>query len=256
MAVRFEGTRPSAADVQSAIDSAGVDVGTLVLQPVGETDMQVRLKALDEEQHGKVFGAIRQKFSGATELRFDSIGPVIGEELRDKSIKGLALSLGLILVYVAYVFRKVSVPVQSWKYGIVTIVTAFHDVIVPIGVFSYLGHYHNVEIGTPFIAAILTILGYSITDTIVVMDRIRENLQKMSGTFEQIVEASVQQTMLRSLFTSLTTLLTLVAIFLYGGRSLHDFTLALIIGIATGTYSSIFVASPLLVTWQKFAKQR
>ena len=180
----------------------------------------------------------------------------MGEELRQKSIRGLVIVLLAIMAYVAYVFRKVSAPVQSWKYGLITIFTAFHDVIVPLGVFSALGHFKGIEVGSAFIAAILTILGYSITDTIVVMDRIRENLQKRQGAFSDIVEASVEQTYLRSLNTSLATLLTLAAIFFFGGATLHDFTLTLIIGIAVGTYSSIFIASPLLVSWDIWSKKR
>ena len=147
-------------------------------------------------------------------------------------------------------------PVKSWKYGLVTIFTAFHDVIVPVGVFAFLGHFYGVEIGTAFIAAILTILGYSITDTIVVMDRIRENLQKLSGTFEDIVSKSVRQTYFRSFSTSMTTLLVLLAIHFFGGETLRDFTLALIIGITVGTYSSIFIASPLLVTWDRLSRKK
>jgi preprotein translocase subunit SecF len=180
----------------------------------------------------------------------------VGEELRKKSFQGLVVVLLAILAYVAYTFRKVSAPVQSWKYGLVTIFTAFHDVIVPLGVFAWLGHRYDVEVGTSFIAAILTILGYSITDTVVVLDRIRENLPKSDGTFAEIVERSVHQTFLRSINTSFTTLVTLAAVHFFGGSSLHDFTLTLMIGIGVGTYSSIFIASPLLVTWHKWSQRK
>jgi preprotein translocase subunit SecF len=255
MAVRFN-ARPSSADVQRVLDTSGVELGSVVIQPVADTDMQFRLKPLTEEQHASVFAALKKAYPAVSELRFDAIGPVVGEELRKKSIEGLAITLLAILIYVAYVFRKVSAPVQSWKYGLVTIFTAFHDVIVPMGVFAWLGHARDVEVGTSFIAAILTILGYSITDTIVVLDRVRENLPKRSGSFADIVEASVHQTFLRSLNTSLATLLTLTAVYLFGGSSLHEFTLTLIIGIAVGTYSSIFIASPLLVSWQLWVQKR
>ena len=255
MAVRFE-ARPSSADVQRVLDTSGVELGSVVIQPVADTDMQFRLKPLSEEQHASVLAALKKTYPTVSELRFDAIGPVVGEELRKKSIEGLVITLLAILIYVAYVFRKVSAPVQSWKYGLVTIFTAFHDVIIPMGVFAWLGHMRDVEIGTSFIAAILTILGYSITDTIVVLDRVRENLPKRSGSFADIVEASVHQTFLRSLNTSLATLLTLTAVYLFGGSSLHEFTLTLIIGIAVGTYSSIFIASPLLVSWQLWVQKR
>lgn len=248
--------RPTPVEVERVITDAKLDIGEIVIQPVGTQDLQLRMKTLTQEQHQQVLSALQAKYTGVTELRFDAIGPTIGEELRQKAIQGLIITLVAILIYVAYVFRKVSAPVQSWKYGAITIFTAFHDVIVPLGVFSILGHFYGVEIGTPFIAAILTILGYSITDTIVVMDRVRENLQKRSAAFKDLVEISVHQTFLRSLNTSLATLLTLAAIFFFGGESLHDFTLTLIIGIAVGTYSSIFIASPLLVSWDMWSRNR
>ncbi len=255
MAVRFV-DRPSSTDVQRVLQTSGTDIGSVVIQPVADTDMQFRLKALTEEEHLQVLGALQKNYPNVSELRFDAIGPVVGEELRRKSIQGLLVVLAAIMVYVAYVFRKVSAPVQSWKYGLVTIFTAFHDIIIPLGVFSWLGHAYGVEVGTPFIAAILTILGYSITDTIVVLDRVRENLPKVSGSFAEIVEVSVHQTFMRSLNTSFTTLLTLAAVYFFGGSTLHEFTLALIIGIAVGTYSSIFVASPLLVSWHLWSVKR
>jgi preprotein translocase subunit SecF len=209
---------------------------------------------LEGTESREVVDHLKTKYPHSTELRFDAIGPVLGEELRKKSLEGLLVIFLAILAYVAYAFRKVSFPIKAWKYGVVTLIAAFHDVIVPLGVFSVLGHFYGVEIGTPFIAAILTIMGYSITDTIVVMDRVRENLQKTTGTFASVVDLSIRQTALRSFNTSIATLLTLFAIFLFGGSSLHDFTLALIIGIAVGTYSSIFIASPLLVTWDTWAR--
>jgi len=255
LAARFV-SRPSPIELRQSIADANLDTGEVVIQPVADTDMQVRLKHLGEDQHQALWQAIKKKYPDATELRFDAIGPTVGEELRQKAIQGLAIALAAILVYVALAFRKVSAPVKSWKYGVVTIFTAFHDVIVPVGVFSVLGHFYGWEIGTSFIAAVLTILGYSITDTIVVVDRIRENLQKRTGTFEEIVEASVHQTFLRSFNTSMATLLTLFAIEIFGGSSLREFTLTLIIGIAVGTYSSIFIASPLLVSWERWSRGR
>ncbi|MSR84845.1 protein translocase subunit SecF [Candidatus Uhrbacteria bacterium] len=254
LAVKYN-TRPTPTEVQQVFDTAHVNLGSIVIQPVGEQEMQFRLRHMTEEEHQTLIQALKKKYADAVELRFDAIGPVIGEELRQKAIRGLVIVLVAIALYVAYVFRKVSVPVKSWKYGLVTIFTAFHDVIVPIGVFAFLGHFYGIEIGTPFVAAILTILGYSITDTIVVMDRIRENLQKLSGSFEDIVAASVRQTFFRSFSTSITTLLVLFAIHFFGGESLRDFTLTLIIGIATGTYSSIFIASPLLVSWDRWSRK-
>ncbi len=254
LVMRFE-NRPAPAEAAAEIQKTpNVEVGSVVAQPVGDTDIQFRLRSLDGNESRAVVNQLQTTYTSSTELRFDAIGPVLGDELRKKSIQGLIVILLAILVYVAYAFRKVSFPIKSWKYGVVTLLSAFHDVIVPLGVFAVLGHFYGIEIGTPFIAAILTIMGYSITDTIVVMDRLRENLQKTSGTFESVVDLSIRQTAMRSFNTSVTTLLTLFAIFFFGGASLHEFTLALIIGIAVGTYSSIFVASPLLVTWDNWAR--
>ena len=255
LAMRFE-QRPSIADTDAALRGAVQDLGSVVIQPAGESDIQIRTRALNEDEHSAVLAAFSQSFGTSTELRFDAIGPVIGKELREKSLQGLLVTLALILLYVAWAFRKVSGSVKSWQYGAVTIAAAFHDIIVPVGVFAFLGHFYGVEVGTPFVAAILTILGYSITDTIVVLDRVRENMQKRDGTFAEIVEMSIQQTLLRSFNTSVTTLLALVAIYLFGGATLRDFTLTLIIGISVGTYSSIFIASPLLVTMDKWARAK
>lgn len=252
MVVRFEAERPSGARIQESLAGIDGDIGTAIVQIAGDTDAQIRLKPISEDLHQAVLETFTEDFGNIEELRYDSIGPVIGEELRSKSIRGLAIVLFAILVYVAYAFRKVSAPVQSWKYGLITILAAFHDVLIPLGVFAYLGRFHGTEIGTPFIAALLTILGYSITDTIVVMDRVRENLQKKSAAFSEIVQESVEQTFLRSFNTSVTTLLALVAIYFFGGETLKEFTLTLIIGISVGTYSSIFIASSLLVTLERW----
>lgn len=253
LAIRFE-SRPNPVELEQVLQP--LNLGAITIQPVGETDMNIRMKSLEESTHQETMKALREKYGSVTELEFNSIGPAIGEELRKKSLFALALVFGGILLYVAWSFRKVSAPVTSWKYGVITLITAFHDVALPVGVFALLGKFHGVEIGTPFIAAILTIMGYSINDTIVVFDRVRENLQRGGGTFEEIVNRSLRQTILRSFNTSMTTLLAMLAVYIFGGASMRDFALALLVGIATGTYSSIFIASPLLVTWQKWnAKQ-
>jgi len=155
-----------------------------------------------------------------------------------------------ISLYVAWAFRKVTRPVSSWKYGVVSVVTLFHDVIVPIGLFAYLGHYLGVQIDLTFIVAVLTILGYSINDTIVVFDRTRENLLRYNiKEFEETVNRSLNQTIIRSINTSLTVVIVLVSLYFFGGETLRYFALALLVGVVVGTYSSIFIASPLLVEW-------
>ncbi len=217
----------------------------------------VRLQTITTEEHQKILDSLSSSHENFEELRFESIGPVIGQELKQKSVGAVILLLILIVLYVAWAFRKVSKPVSSWKYGLLTIVAALHDVIIPIGIFSVLGHYYGYQIDTAFIAAILTILGYSINDTIVVFDRTRENLvtnRHSDFSFDEIVNRSVVQSFGRSMNTSITTLLVLMAIFFFGAITIKPFVLALIVGIIAGTYSSIFIASPLLVYWQKRIK--
>ena len=165
----------------------------------------------------------------------------------------MILVIVMIVLYIAFAFRKVSQPVNSFYYGLMAVVALIHDVTLPAGVFAVLGHYYGVEVDTLFVTALLTVLGFSVHDTIVVFDRIRENLRNNGNknNFETIVGASVNQTISRSINTSLTVILVLLAIFFLGGESTKYFSLALLIGVAIGTYSSIFLASPLLVTLQK-----
>lgn len=252
MSLRFA-SMPSPIDVEAKLSP--LNLGELIIQPAGEADVNIRAKTLEEATHQQVVKTLNDAFGNVTELQYNSVGPAVGVELRQKSVQALLVAFLLIMAYIAWQFRKVSAPVQSWKYGIITVMQAFRDIMIPIGVFSVLGHFYGVEVGVPFIAAILTVLGYSITDCIVVLDRVRENLQKRSGSFEEIVEKSIHQTVLRSFNTSMATLLTLFAIFFFGGTSLHDFTLVLIIGISVGTFSSIFVSAPTLVSWHDLANR-
>jgi len=190
------------------------------------------------------------------EERVETIGPAISAQLKERSYKAAIAVVLAIVSYIAYTFRRVSKPVKSWKYGITAILALFHDVLITMGVFAILGHYMGVEIDIPFVVAMLTILGYSVNDTIVVFDRVRENLIKHGyENFAHIVNKGVNETLVRSLNTSITTLIVLSALFLFGGNSIHYFSLALIIGIVLGTYSSIFLASPLLVVWKKLGER-
>jgi len=192
-----------------------------------------------------------------SELRFESIGPVIGKELKEKTFSAILFVLGAIVLYIAWAFRGVSKPVASWKYGIIATIALAHDVIIPTGVFVVLGKVYGVEVDILFVTALLTILGYSVNDTIVVFDKTRENLSRdhRKHDFDWIVNKSVNETMRRSLFTSLTTFLVLLAVYIFGGDSIKNFILALMIGVVVGTYSSIFLASPLLVFWDRLSKR-
>lgn len=243
--VKFQEERPTVTEVQE--DLSGMGLESLVVQPVGDENMILRFQNTDESKHQEVLSALGE----ATELRFDAVGPSIGTELKRKSLYASIVVLGAIILYIAWAFRKVSKPVASWKYGLAAIAALFHDIIIILGVFAVLGEFFNVEINTPFIAAILTVLGYSVNDTIVVFDRIRENLLESDEEFEDTVNMSVNQTITRSIYTSATTLLVLLTILVFGGSSIRDFVLALCFGVFIGTYSSIFLASPLLASFNK-----
>ncbi len=211
----------------------------------------VRTKTLTESEHQEVFTKLLEVEGGnIEELRFESIGPSIGEELKQKSIKALIFVLIAIVLYVAWAFRHVSKPVASWKYGFIAISVLFHDVVIVVGIYVLLGKFFGIEVDAPFIAALLTVLGYSVNDTIVIFDRVRENLHEPGRTFDETVDASVRQSFTRSINTSATTLLVLLSILFFGGESVQSFVLALVIGVVIGTYSSLFLASPLLTLAQ------
>jgi len=211
-------------------------------------EFSIRMKEVGEDQHQELLQGLKSQFGEMEELSFSSIGPAIGAELRNRALMAFVFVLVGISLYVAFAFRKVSYPVSSWKYGFITLVTLFHDALIPAGAFAVWGYLWGVELDTNFIVAILVVMGFSVHDTIVVFDRIRENLllSRKKEDFSEIVNASVKQTFARSLNTSLTLVLVLVALYLFGAHNLKYFTLLILIGTLTGTYSSIFVASPLL----------
>lgn len=247
--IRFEQTVEA-----SAIEAALSDLGhTVLVQASDDNGFLIRMETIDQEQHDAVL-TVLGSLGTFEELRFDSVGPVIGDELQRASIWAMVILLALIVLYVAWSFRKVSEPVASWKYGLLTIGAAVHDVIIPLGIFAALGHFYGYQVDTAFVAALLTILGYSINDTIVIFDRTRENLTSNrhgDHSFGDIVNKSILQSFARSINTSFTTLLVLFAIFFFGGETTKPFILALIIGVISGAYSSIFLASPLLVWWER-----
>lgn len=209
----------------------------------------VRTKEISEADHQKFLGVLKEKLPGFEELSFQSIGPSVGAELRRKAIWAIMLVLLGISLYIAFAFRRASRPVSSWKYGLVTLLTLLHDVAIPAGMLAFLGYFRQVEIDTNFIVALLVVMGFSVHDTIVVFDRIRENLIVSRGKFEfeQVVNDSVNQTLARSINTSLTLILVLVALLFAGPENLFYFILTLLVGTSVGVYSSIFVASPALV---------
>jgi len=259
--VKYNKDRISVGEMQEKLSD--LDLKSLIVQPVGEQNMILRFQNINEEKHQEILNRLNNidtaTASGTQplivqELRFDSVGPTIGDELKSKSVTAMIVVLIAIILYIAWAFRKVSKPVASWKYGMSAIIALFHDVIITLGVFAVLGHFYGIEVTSAFVAAILTVLGYSVNDTIVVFDRIRENLPKSNDDFENTINISVNQTIKRSINTSLTTLLVLLSVLFWGGGSIRDFVLALSIGVFVGTYSSIFLASPTLVVWEKMKK--
>lgn len=217
----------------------------------------IRTKPLSEKEDAKVLDVLKKKMENVKQDEFETIGPVIGKELTVNAVKAIVFASILIVLYIAWSFRQVPKPVSSWRFGVCTIIALLHDVLVLIGLFSLLGHFYNIEIDNLFVTAVLTVVGFSVHDTIVVFDRIRENLKRTIGhPFAQVVNDSILQTLVRSLNTSLTAVLVLLTLLIFGGESIRWFVVALLIGIISGTYSSIFNAAPLLVLWDELDAKR
>lgn len=255
--VRYD-NRPEKVVVEENLDV--LNIGAYSLRAAGESEYILRVRPLEESEREVVFAAVTEleEHTGVIE-RFNSVGPTIGEELRNKAWIAILAVIFAIILFIAFTFRKVSAPVASWKYGCIAVAALLHDVIVPTGVFATLGYLFGAEVDVLFIMALLAILGYSVNDTIVVFDRVRENLRQNEEAnrredFELTVGKSLNQTYARSVNTSITTLLVLLMLFFIGSEVTQDFALILIAGVVAGTYSSIFLATPLLVavqTWQK-----
>ncbi len=256
MEVNFIQSRPSIEQISDILK--GVGVANAIIQPSGERGVILRFRDVDEKTHQNIISSLKKQ-GNLEEKQFNSIGPSIGQELRKNSIWAIILVLIMIIFYISWAFRSPpaggSRPIASWKYGIAAVVALIHDVSIPVGVFALLGHFYGIEVDTLFVTALLTILGFSVHDTIVVFDRIRENLKKFGSreNFEDVVEKSIRDTITRSINTSLTVLLVMLALYLFGGVSTKFFSLALLIGVFCGTYSSIFIASALLVTSYKLS---
>lgn len=232
------------------------NVEVVTLQP-SEEQVIIRTKPLDDKQNAQILTDLKAKTGNVTQEDFETIGPVIGQETALNALSSIGISSLLIVLYIAWSFRGVRKPVSSWRFGLCAISALLHDALLVIGVFSLLGHFFGVEIDSLFVTALLTVLGFSVHDTIVVFDRIRENLRRnIEAPFGQVVNDSILQTMVRSLNTSLTALLVLVTLLIFGGETIRWFVVAMIIGLVSGTYSSIFNAAPLLVVWQQWAERR
>ncbi|MCX6766165.1 MAG: protein translocase subunit SecF [Candidatus Moranbacteria bacterium] len=253
--MEIQNIQSQSSDIKSVLNDAGIN--DAVISPTQNNAFLIRYANSSDEKNQEVLAKLKKNFPDAKNTRLDLIGPSISSDLKSKAFWALLFAVIGIAAYVAYAFRKVSRPVESWKYGVGAVVALVHDVLITVGIFAVLGHFLKIEVDSAFIAALLTILGFSVHDTIVVYDRTRENLLR-SGSgekFDETVNRSLNETMARSINTSLTVLVTLLAIFIFGGQSIKTFTLALLIGITFGTYSSIFVASALIVDWWKWEKK-
>jgi preprotein translocase subunit SecF len=252
--VTYLGGRPPVAEVQAVVDK--LNFGEVRIQPTGTNGYILNQRDLSTQEKNEL-EAVLGGFGQFQEDQFNSVGPVLGAELLNKGLISLGLVVVCIILFIAFAFRKVSKPVASWKYGVVAIITLLFDVLIPVGVFAALGHFQGAEVDSLFIVALLTILGISINDKIVVFDRIRENLQIGSGKhsdFADMVSKSIRQTLARSINTSLTVVIMLLALYFAGPASTQTFALTLTVGMIVGTYSSIFFASPLLVAWDRWSR--
>jgi preprotein translocase subunit SecF len=256
--VSYPEGRPTAEQIHTAVDTLGF--GEVRVQPTGDKGFILRQRDLTNDEKNTLESALG-KLGTVTEDQYNSVGPTIGSELVRKAWIAIALVVVCIIIFIAFAFRGVSKPVASWKYGVVAIITLLHDILLPLGLFAALGHFMGAEVDALFIVALLTILGISINDTIVVFDRIRENLRlneerHKREAYDEVVSRSIMQTLARSINTSLTVVIVLVSLYFLGPASTQVFALTLIVGMVAGTYSSIFLASPLLVAWDQFSTKK
>lgn len=256
MEVQFEKNIVST-DLQGVYNSAlGSEGGTTIIPSENNTYI-VRTKDINDVLHTQIVTDLKAKFGNFEELRFTTIGPTVGQTMKDKAVLALSLAVIAIIVFIAFAFRKVPRKISPWKFGYTAIAALIHDVVITLGLFAFLGKFLGVEVDMLFITALLTIMGFSVHDTIVVFDRIRENLklQDRNSTFGTTANAALNQTMARSINTSFSTLITLLALLFFASDSIYWFVFALVFGILIGTYSSVFIASPLLVVWQDRASR-
>jgi len=254
--VVYKDIRPSQSELNPVIES--LNLGSVLLQPTGDLGYIIKSRDLTEAEHTSLLNALSENGKNILEEKsFNSIGPSVGRELTRKAIVAIILVSLAIICFIAFAFRKVSKPVSSWRYGFIAIVSLLHDVLIPVGIFTLFSHFKGVEIDTLFVVAVLTILGLSVSDTIVIFDRIRENLRNRVATeFSETVGTSLNQSFVRSICTSLTVILVLLSLVFFGPASTKYFALMLTFGMFFGTYSSIFLASPLLVWVEELQKNK
>lgn len=228
-----------------------LNIETVSIQVLEKNSVLIKARPMEREESSSIIGALAEKIGEKPmELRFETVGPTLGSELIKKTILAVILGAGFILLYV---WRQFKNPM----FGACAILAMFHDFLVLLGVFSLLGHFKGIEIDTLFVTAVLTVLSFSVHDTVVVYDRIRESQKKFPGVpFVDLVNKAVTETLSRSINNSLTIIFMLTALFLLGGSTIKWFVFALLVGTISGTYSSTFTAAPLLVVWDELKKGR
>ncbi|MGC9048620.1 MAG: protein translocase subunit SecF [Patescibacteria group bacterium] len=249
MELNYSNQLPSNQEIKDKLKD--LNLPEIIIQRSGEKSLILRFKNVDEATHQKIL----EKLDRPEEIRFESIGPTIGRELTRKARWAILIAVVAILIYIAWAFRKLSKIIkkgESWRYGGGAILALIHDLILILGLYAILGHFKGTELNSTFIVAILTVLGYSVNDTIIVYDRIRENFLIYGWrNFEETINRSLNETLIRSLNTTLTTVLAILIIIIFGGESIRDFMLAMALGISTGTWSSISIATPFLLFKRK-----
>lgn len=231
----------STAEIRKVLGEFNLSQSTI--QKLSENEFVIRTENIDTERRKEILSVLKEKLANPEALRMETVGPIIGEDLKRSSLYALIFAFIGIILYVTLRFE--------FKFSIVSILALFHDCLIVLGIFSLLGK----EITIQVVAAILTIIGYSVNDTIVILDRLRENIKsKTRETFENLINLSINQTLTRTIFTTLTTIFPILTLYFFGGIILSDFALALLLGMVTGTYSSIFISSPLLIEWNKIFK--
>jgi preprotein translocase subunit SecF len=252
--IEYKGERPSNPEIKNSLSE--LNLGDFSIQPTAEKGIILKMKNLSEEEHQKLL----EKLSTSGEIeekRFESVGPTIGKELKEKTKVVIIVSILAIVFYIIIAFSKVSKIIRSWQYGATSFFILLHDVLIPLIIFAILGKFYNVQLTIPVVTALLTVVGYAINNVVVVYDRLRENLLiEKNPNLEECGNKAINQTLSRQINTSLTTLFPLLAILFFGGETLKYFSLALISGILSGTYSSIFLAIPILISWQKLMKRK
>ena len=247
--LKFDNPQPFQTDeVTNILGQFGMSPTDVSVQPSGNDTLVIRTKEIDSATKVKIEDALKARYGNFTELSAESVGPAIGAEVTQRATIAVAIAAIGILLYITWAFRHVP---QPFRYGVAAIIAMIHDVLVVLGSASIFGLVFGWEVDSLFLTALLTVIGFSVHDTIVVFDRIRENLARMRGVrFEDVVNHSILQTLDRSINTQLTVLFTLAALILFGGVTIRHFVLTLFIGILSGSYSSIFNASPILVVWE------